>query len=83
MGGIARGAIVSIIGVLELLKRLISYAFSTGYGTYFLPIGVVCTGLYKLSPLYALDQDTFNDIKSPSEVMKFEEGESCQADVNG
>lgn len=41
---------------------------------------VVCTGLYKLCPLYPYDQDTFNDVTSPSAVLKFEEGdrvESC------
>lgn len=35
---------------------------------------VVCTGLYKLCPLYPYDQDTFNELRSPSEVLKFEEG---------
>lgn len=34
---------------------------------------VVCTGLYKLCPLYPYDQDTFNDITSPSAILKFEE----------
>lgn len=34
---------------------------------------VVCTGLYKLSPLYAHDQDTFNELRSPSEILPFEE----------
>jgi len=33
---------------------------------------VVCTGLYKLCPLYPYDQDTFNELRSPSEVLKFE-----------
>eukprot|EP01132_Coremiostelium_polycephalum_P006693 gene6693-8279_t len=36
---------------------------------------VVCTGLYKLCPLYAYDQDTFNDFGSPGEYLKFEEAE--------
>jgi len=34
---------------------------------------VVCTGLYKLCPLYPHDQDTFNDLQSPSAVLKFED----------
>ena len=34
---------------------------------------VVCTGLYKLCPLYPFSQDTSNELKSPSEVMNFEE----------
>lgn len=32
---------------------------------------VVCTGLYKLSPLYAHDQDSFNELKNPSQVLPF------------
>ncbi|KAM9992252.1 hypothetical protein ACTFIY_009693 [Dictyostelium cf. discoideum] len=36
---------------------------------------VVCTGLYKLCPLYAYDQDTFNNFGSPGEYLKFEEAE--------
>ena len=35
---------------------------------------MVCTGLYKLSPLYPYDQDTFNDIVSPGSILKFEDG---------
>jgi translation initiation factor eIF-2B subunit beta len=35
---------------------------------------VVCTGLYKLCPLYPHDQDTFNDLRSPSAILKFEDG---------
>jgi translation initiation factor eIF-2B subunit beta len=31
---------------------------------------VVCTGLYKLCPLYPHDQDTFNELRSPSEILK-------------
>jgi translation initiation factor eIF-2B subunit beta len=36
---------------------------------------VVCTGLYKLSPLYPYDEDSFNDLVSPDPVMSFDEGE--------
>eukprot|EP01114_Cavostelium_apophysatum_P021428 TRINITY_DN7469_c0_g1_i1.p1 TRINITY_DN7469_c0_g1~~TRINITY_DN7469_c0_g1_i1.p1 ORF type:complete len:361 (-),score=62.78 TRINITY_DN7469_c0_g1_i1:18-1100(-) len=39
---------------------------------------VVCTGLYKLSPLYPFDQDTFNDLKSPSAIMQFEEADTLE-----
>lgn len=35
---------------------------------------VVCTGLYKLCPLYPFSQDTFNELKSPAEVLQFDEG---------
>ncbi len=34
---------------------------------------VCVTGLYKLSPLYSFDQDTFNEFKYPGEIVKFEE----------
>ncbi len=36
---------------------------------------VVCTGLYKLSPLYPYDDDSFNDLVAPDSVMRFDEGE--------
>jgi len=39
---------------------------------------VVCTGLNKLTPLYPFDQDTFNDIKSPAEALKFEEVDTLE-----
>jgi translation initiation factor eIF-2B subunit beta len=39
---------------------------------------VVCTGLYKLCPLYSFDQDTFNETKSPSSILKFEEAETLE-----
>lgn len=38
---------------------------------YSVPI-VVVTGLYKLSTVYAYDQDTFNEHDSPSNLIKFE-----------
>ncbi|CAI2178066.1 13061_t:CDS:2 [Funneliformis geosporum] len=36
---------------------------------------VVCTGLYKLSPLYPYDEDSFNDMVAPDSVMRFDEGD--------
>jgi len=39
---------------------------------------VVCTGLYKLCPLYPYDQDTFNDITSPSSTLRFEEADTLE-----
>jgi len=39
---------------------------------------VVCTGLYKLSPLYPYDQETFNDLTSPSAILKFEEADTLE-----
>jgi len=34
---------------------------------------IVLSGLHKLCPLYAFDQDTFNESQAPSQVLKFEE----------
>ncbi|GJJ71732.1 translation initiation factor eIF-2B subunit beta [Entomortierella parvispora] len=36
---------------------------------------VVCTGLYKLSPLYPYDEDSFNVTFNPDSVLGFEEGD--------
>lgn len=35
---------------------------------------VVCNGLYKLTPMYPLDQDSFNDLCSPAEIISSEKG---------
>jgi len=35
---------------------------------------VVCAGLYKLCPLYAHDQDTFNELQSPDDVFRYVDG---------
>ncbi|KAK4510559.1 uncharacterized protein ATC70_004990 [Mucor velutinosus] len=35
---------------------------------------LVCTALYKLSPLFAYDSDTFNVTVSPHSVLQFQEG---------
>jgi len=43
---------------------------------------VVCTGLYKLCPMYAYDQDTFNSFGSPGEYLKFEEAEYLESNVH-
>lgn len=42
---------------------------------------VVLTGLHKLCPLYAFDQDTFNERNPPSEVLKFEDNLIDKVDV--
>jgi len=34
---------------------------------------VVCTGLHKLSPLYAFDCDTWQEAGAPSQLLKFDE----------
>ncbi len=33
---------------------------------------VVCSGLYKLTPLYPLDQDSFNDRLAPSDILGYD-----------
>ncbi|XP_049849805.1 translation initiation factor eIF-2B subunit beta-like [Schistocerca gregaria] len=42
---------------------------------------VVCTGIYKLSPLYVHDLDTFNELHSPSEVLSFKKAQSLDVSV--
>ena len=42
---------------------------------------VVCTGLYKLSPLYAHDQDSFNELKNPAQVLPFSEAQRYDTSV--
>lgn len=42
---------------------------------------VVCTGLYKLSPLYAHDQDSFNELKAPAEVLDFSDAQRYDVSV--
>lgn len=34
---------------------------------------VVLTGLYKLCPLFAFDQDTFNEANPPSHILQFQD----------
>jgi translation initiation factor eIF-2B subunit beta len=43
---------------------------------------VVCSGLYKLCPLYAFDQDTFQDHNSPAAVLPFNESEDATGIVD-
>jgi translation initiation factor eIF-2B subunit beta len=62
-----------IIGIHALMANggLISYSGSLGVclaaQAHSVPVLVAC-GLYKLSPLYPFDQDTFNDLLSPALV---------------
>lgn len=42
---------------------------------------VVLSGVHKLCPLYAYDQDTFNEHNAPSQVLKFENGYVEDVDV--
>lgn len=42
-------------------------------------VPVVCvTGMYKLCPLYPHDQDTFNELLSPTAVLSFEEADTME-----
>lgn len=40
---------------------------------------IVATGLYKLSPLYPIDQDTVNDSLSPTAVLTYEDANTMQS----
>jgi hypothetical protein len=42
---------------------------------------VVVAGLYKLCPLYAFDQDTFNEHVAPTQILQFEENISDKIEV--
>lgn len=57
----ANGGLLSVSG---------SHMLATAAKHFNVPF-VVCTGLYKLSPLYAHDQDSFNELKNPSQVLPF------------
>src|SRR5690606_8312369 len=39
---------------------------------------VVVTGLYKLTPLYPVDEDTFNNRNNPAEILPFEFGSNLK-----
>lgn len=38
---------------------------------------IVCCGLYKLCPVFPSNLDTLQELRSPTEVLKFEEGMFC------
>ena len=60
-GVMANGGLISVSG---------THMIATAARYFNVPF-VVCTGLYKLSPLYAHDQDSFNELKAPAEVLPF------------
>jgi translation initiation factor eIF-2B subunit beta len=61
---LANGGLIALSG-LHMLAQAAAY--------HSVPV-VVCTGLYKLSPLFSYEQDAFNDLNSPAAILKFEEG---------
>ena len=42
-------------------------------------VPLVLSGLYKLTPLYPSDQDTFNELGSPGAVLPFEQADPSSA----
>lgn len=61
---LANGGLVAISG---------SHMMAAAAKHHSIPV-VVCTGLYKLSPLYPYDEDSFNVTMNPDSVLGFEEG---------
>ncbi|CAJ0885803.1 4163_t:CDS:2 [Entrophospora sp. SA101] len=62
---LANGGLISVSG---------SQMVATAAKHHSTPV-VVCTGLYKLSPLYPYDEDSFNDLVAPDPILSFEEGD--------
>ncbi|KAF9337672.1 Translation initiation factor eIF-2B subunit beta [Podila minutissima] len=62
---LANGGLVAISG---------SHMMAAAAKHHSIPV-VVCTGLYKLSPLYPYDEDSFNVTMNPDSVLGFEEGD--------
>ncbi len=61
---LANGGLIAISG---------SHMIAAAAKYHHIPV-VVCTGLYKLSPLQNYDQDKFNLCVRPDSVLKFQEG---------
>jgi translation initiation factor eIF-2B subunit beta len=56
-----------------ILAHVGAYNLALAASKYSVPF-VVVTGLYKLCPMFAFNQDTFNDQNPPTDVLPFEEG---------
>jgi len=67
---LANGGLIGISGLHAL--ALAAFHHSVPF--------VVCTGIYKLSPLFSYEQDAFNDLNSPANVLQFEEGSNLNLD---
>lgn len=65
---VANGGLISLSGTHMLAQAAKKHS---------VPL-VVCTGLYKLCPLYPHDQDTFNELMSPHEILKFEDVDTVE-----
>ncbi len=70
-GVMANGGLIAHSGGLNI---------ATAAKHYSVPV-VVVAGLYKLCPLYAFDQDTFNEHVAPTQILKFEDDGSDRIDV--
>ena len=62
---LANGGLIAISG---------SHMMASAAKHHSIPV-VVCTGLYKLSPLYPYDEDSFNVSMNPDSILGFEEGD--------
>lgn len=73
----ANGGLIAQSGthMIALAAKYYNVPFVVCTGLLLLLLFIKYIGLYKLSPLYPFDQDTYNDVKSPAAVLKFEEGE--------
>ncbi|KAG0048031.1 GCD complex subunit gcd7 [Gryganskiella cystojenkinii] len=62
---LANGGLIAISG---------SHMMASAAKHHSIPV-VVCTGLYKLSPLYPYNEDSFNVSMNPDSILGFEEGD--------
>ena len=58
-----------------LLVKSGSFAVAAAAKHHSTPV-VVLTGLFKLSPVHAFDQDTFNNLCSPHRILEYQDGEN-------
>eukprot|EP01085_Mycamoeba_gemmipara_P000804 Mycagemm_TRINITY_DN10390_c6_g4::TRINITY_DN10390_c6_g4_i1::g.804::m.804 type:complete len:132 gc:universal TRINITY_DN10390_c6_g4_i1:425-30(-) len=66
-GVMANGGLIALVGT-HMVAQAAKY--------HSIPL-VVCTGLYKLCPLFPGDPDTFNCLNSPAEVLDFDVAEQA------
>jgi translation initiation factor eIF-2B subunit beta len=58
-----------------------SHALCLAAKHYSTPV-VVCTGLFKLSPLFPHDQDSFNSFVSPNAALSFKHGKNLKDSID-
>lgn len=70
----------SVLANGGLLARSGSYTVAAAAKHHSTPV-VVLTGLYKLSPVHAFDQDTFNSLSSPHKTLEYHDATFNDVDV--